>query len=436
MSNLGLKKKCKGAPLNSTEEKATAYSYFIWSLAAFFFIYEFFLRVLPATEATNIMKSAHLSIEQFALISSGYYIAYSIMQIPVGMLLDRLNPRLLITVACALCAVGATLFSYAENFTVAFVSRVMIGVGSAFGFVALMVVTLIWFPRRYFAFMIGCGQFLGSVGPLVAGTPVALLVKSAGGDWRIVFLGVALFGILLTVLIGLCLRNKTVDKSEVIYIDRQVPLRKRMNALIRKPQVWAILSFGATIYVALPLLGAFWGTTYLQARGFSRPTAAFMISMIWVGLAVGCPLFGTISDRLKRRKPTLYLCAIVGVVSTLFLIWTPSKNEVLLSALFFLVGIAGAGQNLSFALMSEQVDQSLRGTALGVNNTAIMGFAALLPPIITRVVQSFAEGGELTEAAFEKGLLVMPLCFAVSFFIILFCVKETFCREQSVIHRI
>lgn len=415
----------------SDDTKAGFYSYFIWLLAILFFFYEFFLRVLPATVAKNIISSLDISLEQFAFIGSAYYIVYSFMQIPVGLLLDRFSARVLITLAAVMCSIGTLWFSFAQGFTAAFIARLLIGFGSAFGFVSLLIVTLNWFPRRYFAFLIGCGQFLAAVGPLCAGGPIALALKAAHGDWRIIFLGAAGFGIILSILIGLFLRGKPASTDTIVFVDKLDPFRKRMKSLLSIPQVWFIMSYAATTYVALPLLGAFWGTSYLETRGFSKPIAALLISMIWLGLAIGCPVFGKLSDKLKRRKIFLATSSVIGAVSSFLFLFTPSTNEIYLGALFFLTGFAGSGQNLSFAVMTESAPSTLRATALGLNNSAIMGFAAIVPPIITSVMQHFSGGKPLTESSFEQGLLIIPVLFSISILISLFGIKETFCRQQN-----
>lgn len=408
----------------------------MWGIAILFFFYEFFLRVLPATCAQDIIQSLSLSVEQFSLIGSAYYITYSFMQIPVGLLLDKFNAKILITLASAACTFGALWFTFAQSFAPAFISRLFIGLGSAFGFVALMIVTLNWFPRKYFAFLVGCGQSLGAIGPLIAGAPIALLLKAVNNNWRLIFLGVALFGVSLTLLIALFFKGKPSTRDKIIFVDEQESLGKRAKTLLSRPQVWMTMIYGSTAYVSLPLLGAFWGTSYLQAKGFSNTVAALMISMIWVGLATASPLFGNISDRMKRRKPMLVLSSILGIMSTSLIILAPIDHPYFLGVLFFFVGMGGAGQNLSFAIMTEQAPEELRATALGLNNTAIMGFAALLPLFVTSIIQSFAVDGILSEKAFEMGLIVLPVTFLLSLIIALFALKETFCRRQNTIHKI
>jgi len=419
----------------SKKHRFSIYSFFIWGLAILFFLYEFFLRVFPATISKDIVSGLDISLEQFALISSAYYITYSIMQIPVGILLDRFPFKTVVTMGAALCTLGAVWFAFSHSFLPAFAARLLIGSGSAFGFITLIVVTLNWFPKKNFAFILGCGQLIGASGPLIAGGPVALLLGLVG-DWRIIAFWVAIFGVGLTVLVGMFLEGKPVKDEEIPVIDKKIPLLKRISGLLRITQIWWVLVYAGTIYVALPILGAFWGTAYLEASGFEKPKAAFVISMIWLGLAIGAPLSGRLTDQMRKRKPTICLLAIIGGVSSSLILFGSITNEYYLAALFFLIGVAGTGQNISFALIAENAPKALRATAPAMNNTAIMGAGALLPLVVTLVMRYFSGGNVFSQAAFEKGLTLIPIGFSVALLVGLFAIKETFCRHRSEIHHL
>ena len=418
------------------EKSFSFFNIFTWFLAVLFFFYEFFLRVLPASAVKQILLDLNISIEQFALIGSGYYLTYSIMQFPVGILLDRFSAKLWILIAIMTCSLGTFLFGYSNGFISAFIGRLMIGFGSSFGFIFLMIVTLNWFPKKYFAFLIGCGQLLGALGPLCAGAPMSLVMESVEGGWRAAFFGVAVFGVFLGITIALFFREKSQKKKKIIFLDKKKPLKKRLAALLVRPQIWYTILFSGFIYVTLPLLGAFWGTTYLESRGVPPSRAALVVSMIWLGLALGSPIFGRLSDLMKRRKPILAICAILGLTSSILIFWVPSQNSFYLSFLFFLIGTAGSGQNVAFALITEHAPKNLRATALGMNNTAVMGFAAITPPFVTSIIRSFTIEGKLTAHAFEKGFAIIPIFFVIALILTLFALKETFCREQMEIHRI
>lgn len=416
------------------EKSFSKYSLFIWALSILFFFYEFFLSVLPATISSSIVEGLNINIEQFAIIGSGYFLTYAFMQIPVGILLDRFSFRVLVTLAAGLCAFGTLCFAFSQGFMSAFVSRLLTGLGSSFGFVGLMVVTLNWFPKKYFAFMLGWGQFLGAIGPLVAGVPIALLLKSVHGDWRFIFLFVAIFGFILTGLIGVFLKSKKKDPDAIVFIDKTTSIIRQIKEVFERPQIWWTMAYSSLLYVSLPLIGAFWGTAFLESKGFDKPTASLITSMIWIGLAIGCPFIGKFSEKYKRRIPFFALCAALGVISSLFILFGGVINKYFLGFLFFIVGFAGSGQSLSFAVIAENAPKKLRATALGMNNTSIMGVASIIPPIVTFIIKHYTTGNKITLQAFEKGLIVIPICFIVALIISLLGIKETFCRQQRELH--
>lgn len=406
---------------------------FVLILATLYYFYEFFLRVILGTIATELMTDLHIGAEQFALIGSAYYLTYSIMQTPVGILVDRFGVRLLLTVACVFCNIGVFGLVIADSFTVALISRFFIGFGSSFAFVSILVLALNWFPRKHFALLVGLIQFLGAVGPFLGGAPLAWALSMSGNDWRFVLFWIAIFGVVLNVFLALFVRSNPKDQpSQMIYLSKTEPLRKRLLDLIKNKQVWWTVSFAGMIYGSLPLLGAFWGTSYLKAKGFNRETAAFIVSMIWIGLAVGSPLLGKFSEIIKRRRPPLILSGLLGMVASIVILYFEIDSKLLLCGLFFCIGLASAAQSVSFAVISEQVPRKLHATAIGLNNSVITFMGFLIPPIASYmiVLASPPKASIFTVEAFEYGFLVIPVVYFVAFLLAVFGIKETFCRQQ------
>lgn len=406
---------------------------FVLSLATLYYFYEFFLRVILGTIAIELMDDLHIGAEQFALIGSAYYITYAIMQTPVGILVDRYGVKILISLACIVCNLGVIGFIISNGFTLALISRFFIGFGSSFAFVSILVLALNWFPREDFAFLTGLIQFLGATGPFLAGAPLAYVLTLTNDDWRLVLFWILLFGIALNVFLALFV--KTAPKGnpeEVIFLSKTEPLRKKLTELFKNTQVWWTIFYAGSIYATLPLLGAFWGTTYLRSRGFSRETAAFIISMIWMGLAVGCPILGKFSDRIKRRNSVLMFASLLGMFTSCFILYTTVSSTFFLAVLFFLIGVSSSGQSLSFAVISEHVPRKLHATAIGLNNTAITFFGSLIPPIASFLIQSVSPPNItlFTEQAFEFGFLLIPVLYFSAFIIALVGIKETYCRQQ------
>ncbi len=417
------------------KKKISFYAIFIWFLAILFYFYEFFMAVMPGTISVNIIQDMDISAEQFAMMGSAFFLIYSFMQIPVGILYDRYGVKLFLTIACGICTLGIFGFAYADNFFSGVLSRFLIGFGSSFGYISLLIIALNWFPRKYFGFLAGFGQTLGAVGPLLAGAPVAYLMFRLDNDWRMIFFGVGIFGIVLTLLIALFVKTKPKSaRKTVVYLKRETPITHKLKLLLRIPQIWWTMFYAGAIYLSMPLLGAFWGTLYLQTRGFDQASSALMISLIWVGLALSCPVIGRLSDRMQRRKPFLLIASLLGIVISLSILYLPIENRFVLSLLFIALGMASGGQSLSFATISDIAPESLQATAIGANNSMINLFSAIFPPLVTWVMQESYSGQIYTQADFTQGFLFMPLAYGFAFLIALFGIKETFCRAQQTVH--
>lgn len=416
------------------------FAVFVWSIAILFFFYEFFLRIFLGTIATEVMTDLHLTIEQFSLIGAGYYITYGLMQTPVGILTERIGARTVLSAACAICTLGVFWLAVSSSFLPAFFSRLLIGFGSSFAFVSLLILALNWFPKEFFGFLCGIALFLGSVGPMLAGAPLAYVSQLLNGNWRLILLWIGSFGILLSVCLAIFIRNNPKESREqIIFITPQESLIQKLFQLLKNGQVWLVLACTSALYVSLPLMAAYWGTTYLQTRGLDKTKAAFVISMIWIGYAIGSPLVGKLSDRIKRRKPFLVILSCLGLVVSSIILYTPVNQYGLFIFLFFLMGFSSAAQALAYAVTVEHTPEKLHSSALGLMNTATMLTAALIPSIASFLIQNSLQSshsGFLTRSHFLEGLSLMPLAYGLASLIALFGIKETFCRQQNEILKV
>jgi len=105
--------------------------YAMWSIAVLFYGYENLLQVSPSVMVPELMHSFNVNAAALGNLSAVYFYAYASMQIPLGVLLDRLGPRRLLSVAALLCAIGSFLFGAAHHLVYAVLGRIFIGLGSA-----------------------------------------------------------------------------------------------------------------------------------------------------------------------------------------------------------------------------------------------------------------------------------------------------------------
>lgn len=418
-------------PLGDT--KVSVIGTIIWLVGAVFFMYEFFLRTFVGTLGHQIIPALHLSPTSFAEIGAAYYVSYAILQVPVGILLDRFGIKLVMTLAVLLCGSSTFLFAHAQGFWLAFLARIFMGFGSSFAFIALLMIVATWFPRKNFALMAGVSQFVGTMGPMLGGGPLVAVMHNLHSSWRVTLSAIAGFGILLGVIIFLVVKTKPRVANDVIWLSPSKSIWKEVKALLANKQAWLIAGYSVGVYVSIELLGAVWGTEYLQVRGLSQGLAASMVSTAWLGYAIGCPLVGAISDYMHRRKPILILCALIGVLSSVLIVYLPVINPVVYFIAFFCLGVAASGQNIGFATIAEQVDESTKAAALGLNNGSMILSAAIVPMIVGEIISVLSGGhtAHMQPHVFVVALSVMPIMMLSAVVVSVFFLNETYCKPQK-----
>ena len=413
-------------------QKVSKLGILIFSIAALFFLYEFFLRTFLGSFAKDVIHDLSLSAEQFALLGSGYYLAYALMQVPVGMLVDKFGVKLSMIVATVMCAIATFIFAHTDTFITGFFARLGMGFGSSFAFVILLVIVSVWFPRKHFAFLAGLSQFIGTLGPLLAGGPLVAYLATQHLTWRSALSTIAGVGIILSILSLLFVKSKSRSSNEVIYLNNEPSVGIRLEKMKKNTQMWMIALCSGCIYFPISLMGAQWGTYFLHTTGLSSTNAADMISVAWFSYGIGCPIIGALSDRLRRRTRFMALCGVFGVIATSWLIYFTPHHLWVFTAVFALLGLAASGQNIGFAVIAEHSQSDIRASAMGLNNGMMMLFGALLPPVVSYFISQAAHGSiqNLVTSDFTIGLSIMPIMYVCAIILSVFIIKETYGRTQ------
>lgn len=412
--------------------------YIICTLAAMFYLYEFVLQVSPSVMTSELMRDLQLNAAGLSIMAAFYYYAYTPMQIPAGLLYDRYGPRLLVTVALLVCALGAFLFGLTSNVVWASAGRFFMGIGSAFAFIGSLVLIARWFPAKYFALLAGLVQLMSSIGAILGEAPLAKIIHTFG--WRHTIMSVSFIGIFLALLVWLIVRDrpKNQEPAEV----EQPHLHKesefaRLKSVCGKSQTWWIALYSFTSWAPITAFAVLWGPPCLAALyGLSTTVASAACSMIWLGIGVGSPLIGWWSDRIRRRCFPLMITSMTGVFALVFAVYVPHVPLPVMYLLLFLFGMAASGQSLSFGLVKDQSHPSMVGTAIGFNNMAVVAGGALFQPLVGFLLDmnwtGEIEGGIPVYSAsnYRWALLILPLCYFVGLVVSRLFLKETYCHPE------
>lgn len=403
------------------------------ALAGSFFLYEFFCRASFGSMNTIFAHDLHLDALTVSSISSAYFLAYSLMQLPVGIIIDHFGIRKVGTCAIIVTALGALLFSFATTVIIAWSGRFAIGLGSAFAFAMMFKIILDWFPHNRLGVMGGMTQILGMVGPILAGAPFVLMLVATNNNWRLLFHGVFIVGCILGLLFFLFVKDKPKRQINSIEANTKIILtvRKKLIMLIKIKQVWLIAAFAFFVYPAVEVIGSMSGVGYLE-HFFSQTLSASIVSFVWLGLGLGSPLIGLVSDKLGTRKQVLSSCAMLGAIISFLLNWLVVDSYIALSTLMFLLGASAGAQTLSFAMMIENVPAPLTATAVGFNNMFVLLGAWAAQNTTGIVLNHFSKTGEnISLYSYQVALTIgCTIFFMIASSISLFMLQETYCKRK------
>jgi len=411
------------------DNKFQAKGFLIWGLCCLFFLYEFFMRTVIGSYQHSLMQDLKLTSFEFSLLSTTIFsLIYGFMQVPVGIIIDNIGLKKSLIIGAIFCAISSIIFSYSTTYIMAMISRMFMGVGASFGFICVLVSVCDWMPNKYNALFIGLSQFIGTLGPMFSAGPLNSISKELGASWRSLFFSLGLFGVVLVILIFLFVENRTVTKGDYTILNKPEKIITSFVRLFSRIQPWYIAFLSAGLYFSVEYLSANEGRSFLLLKGINITSASYMLTISWIGYAIGAPSLGFLSDILERRKIIMALSAILGLISILMVFYL--SGELFLQVAFFLLGISASGQSIGFAAMAEQFKKNFIAIGFGLNNGMISFFSAINAPAIGFLLDTTKKNQVPTLDeylfVFDMSLVIPAIATCI---IAIFLIKETYCKS-------
>ncbi|NBX84961.1 MAG: MFS transporter [Gammaproteobacteria bacterium] len=396
--------------------------------AGLFFLFEFIQ--LSSFDALNhwVQNFYHLKASQVGLLGSSFLWGNVLFLLPAGLLLDKFGPRKVILWSLGASVVGLAIFAYSHVFTLAFVGRLMSGIGNAFCFVSLVVLVSRWFPGHRQAFAMGILVNMAFLGGMFAHTPLVWLLETFG--WGIVMTGNVIFGVIVMVLIMIFVRNEPHDYQHTSHVDA-------ITFWQGFKKIFHMQNIGAGVYTSclnLPImvLCALWGMQYLQiVHHVTVVQASNIVSMIFFGSMIGSPLAGWLSDRMRRRKYMMWIGGILALVLCYPMCCMKQSLSVSeLMFIFFSLGCVTSTQVVSYPLIAESNSAVYAGRACSLASMIIMGGGMCAQMIFGWLLNQHQMVDAVpTEEAFRGAMMMFPISIMLALLMLVF-MKETFCKHH------
>ena len=410
----------------------------IWGLGCLFYFYECLLQVSPSVMSSELMRDFAVTSQTLGVLSGVYFYSYAAMQLPGGVLLDYFGPQRLLTVATTICAVSTIFFGLTDNFLMACIARLMIGFGSAFAAVGAMKLAVNWFPAERFALLTGMMVTIGMLGAIGGEAPLALLIDNYG--WRQSMMLMGCIGLILAVLIFTVAKDVPKNTHALIHTpadSQDEPLLASLLTLLRNRQLWLVAFYGGLMYMATPIFCGLWGVPFLMLKmHLAKATAANYISLVFVGWAIASPLWGIFSNRIGRRKPSMYIGSVGALISCIIFIYVPIETVWVMQLFLLTFGLFSAGFLPAFAVAKELCSQRYVATGLSFMNMMNMIGIAVGQPVIGYILDKLWQGEIVDKVrvypleAYQIGLAILPIGMLISL-LILPRLRETYCRSVT-----
>ncbi|MBU4611390.1 MFS transporter [Achromobacter sp. GG226] len=301
-----------------------------------------------------------LSSRDLGLLTGVYFLAFSAVQIPAGILIDTYGPRRVNAILMLLAAAGTVVFGASHSIAGLVVGRAMVGIGVAVCLGAAFKALVQVFPLSRLPMLNGLIMAIGGMGGVVVGTPLSALMAHL--DWRTVSMLIALPTVLVAVAVWFGGRA-----------GEQLPARRPTLAeqwqgtrdIARDPGFWRLSLFAVLTGGAFYAVQSLWVAPYLRdVRGLAPDAAAGLVSVLGLSMVGGNIVLGLMARKVERLG--LGLRGFAGLGMSLFLVvqllmilpWSLPVPDALLWVAY---GVFGSATILSYAVMAERYPVEMLG---------------------------------------------------------------------------
>ncbi len=415
-------------------------AWLMWGLVALLYCIGFFQRMAPAVIADDLMRDFNLGGALLGNLSAMYFYAYAAMQIPTGLLVDQIGPRKLASIACFTAALGILIFSFGPSLWLAYIGRFLVGASVAVAWVTCMKLAGHWFPANRFATVTGVALLCGNLGGILAGVPLALGVDLFG--WRLAMGSSGFITLVLGVVTWFVLRDDPADygyKSHahaLVQDQGSLSAGKALKSVLSRKDTWLLFFAGGLSTAPVLVFAGLWGVPYLtQIYDLQTSEAALITSTMLLSLAFSGPILGAISDRVGRRKMPYLLGTIFTTLFWAIFLFV-KLPYLMLFPLLAAIGFTSGALIIGFAAAREVNHPGTAGAVGGVVNMSVLGVAAVMQPVLGKILDSHWQGTMFegarvyNEAAYSSAFIWLVVCTSLSVVMVLFT-KETYCRVQD-----
>jgi MFS family permease len=375
-----------------------------------------FLRTALAVIAPELVRDLGLSAEILGLLTGAFFIASALMQIPVGVLLDRFGPRRAVPGLLVMTVLGAFLFASAHSVVLLIAGQFLIGVGCAGVFMGGLVTISRWYPRDRFATIASIALAISNVGPVLSGTPFAAATQAIG--WRGAYDAIALITAALAALVYLAIRDAPPGHPfHARATESFASALRSVGDVLREPRIFGVLAIGFVVYSSTIAIRGLWAGPYLADVYDLGPLERGNVLVIMsLALIAFISLVGPLDRVVDSRKRVVAGTAMIFVAIMAFMTFEPGLSLWFAVALLCLALLGGAANVHILAHGRAFFSDHLVGRALTTVNCVIFVGVGIIQVATGFIVGAFPTSaqGAAPEIAYRAVFAFLALAVLVA----------------------
>lgn len=354
-------------------------SWLVFGAATFAYIIAVLQRTSLGVAGVDATDRYHITAAVLSTLAVVQLIVYAGLQVPTGVLLDRVGPRVLILSGAALMMVGQATLALAPTIGVAIVGRILVGAGDAMTFISVLRLLANWFSGKTLPQVSQWFAVIGQLGQVLSAIPLSFALHELG--WQPAFLIAAAGSLVAIAGVVLFISNASPQQSVrtgELMAPRAHPLRLLRDSLARPGTQLGFWCHFVT-QSSGTVISLLWGFPFLSVGlGYGPGTAALLLTIVVVSAVIFGPILGIVTARypLRRSNVVLGIVIAMGLAWTLVLAWPGRPPLWTVVLLIFVVGVGGPGSVIGFDFARTFNPLRSLGSANGIVNVG--GFLASL----------------------------------------------------------
>ncbi|MFV2118638.1 MFS transporter [Streptomyces sp. Act-28] len=381
----------------------------VWGVGVCVYLVAVVFRTSLGVAGLDAADRFHVNASALSAFSILQLLVYAGMQIPVGLLVDRLGTRKVLTLGIVLFTAGQLGFALSPSYGMALATRALLGCGDAMTFISVLRLGSRWFPARRGPLIAQVAGLFGVVGNLLSTIVLARTLDELG--WTATFAGSSVAGLVVLVLVVAFLKDhpeglepEPVPHAGGAYVRRQTARAWREPGTRLGMWVHFTTQFPAMVFLLL------WGMPFLvEAQGLSRGRAGELLTVVVLSNMVVSLVYGQLIARHHAARAPLAL----GTIGATALVWAatvayPGDRAPmwLLVSLCVVLGACGPASMIGFDFARPANPPERQGTASGIVN--IGGFTASMTTLLAIGVLLDVTGGSY-RVAFSSVFVLQAL---------------------------